>query len=69
MSNSIDDIRILAAQPLITHWVLAEELLQSVRARHVVATARRNVENVMLQRDLRLLLDQPAAAVRRVRLA
>ncbi|MFN2328542.1 MAG: 3-deoxy-7-phosphoheptulonate synthase [Chromatocurvus sp.] len=56
MSNLTDDIRILRAQPLITPWVLAGELPCTESVSASVAAGRRQVEDVMTQRDARLLV-------------
>ena len=55
MNNKTDDVRIGQAQPLITPWVLAEELpLQPGPARSIAA-ARQEVEEVLVGRDHRRL--------------
>lgn len=56
MNDSTDDIRILGAQPLITPWVLAEELPRTESASRFVAASRRQIEDVMTQGDPRLLV-------------
>ena len=55
MSNPIDDVRIGKAQPLITPWVLAEELPLPGLQAQTIADARRQIEDVMSGRDPRVL--------------
>lgn len=49
------DIRILQAQPLITPWVLAEELPLAEAQARSIAEARCSIEAIMSGRDPRLL--------------
>lgn len=55
MSNSIDDVRIGKARPLITPWVLAEELPLTATRAQSIAAARATLENVLQGRDERVL--------------
>jgi 3-deoxy-7-phosphoheptulonate synthase len=55
MSNPIDDVRIGNAQPLITPWVLAEELPLSDLQAQEIADARRQIEDVLSGKDSRVL--------------
>jgi len=55
MSNPIDDVRIGNAQPLITPWVLAEELPLPGLQAQTIADARRQIEEVMSGKDPRVL--------------
>lgn len=50
-----DDVRIHGAQPLITPWVLAEELPLPSAQRHEIAGARRAIEGVLAGEDRRML--------------
>jgi len=54
-ADRTDDIRIHGAQPLITPWVLAEELPLPDVQRHAIARARRDIESVLAGEDPRLL--------------
>ena len=55
MTETTGDIRIARAQPLITPWILAEELpLQDVH-RDTVSDARHKVENILSGKDHRVL--------------
>lgn len=55
MSESTDDIRILKVRPLITPWVLAEELPLEKREAESIASARRTIEDILHDRDKRML--------------
>ena len=55
MSNTTDDLRIARAQPLITPWVLAEELPLPEEQARGIATARRTIEEVLRGTDRRVL--------------
>ncbi len=55
MSNPTDDVRIDRAQPLITPWVLVEELPLSESAGRAIASARKAIENILSGEDRRLL--------------
>jgi len=55
MSNRIDDVRIGKAQPLITPWVLAEELPLLESQAKIIADARYSIEQVLSGRDPRIL--------------
>lgn len=54
-TDRTDDVRIHGAQPLITPWVLAEELPLPDAQRHNIARARREIEAVLRGEDRRLL--------------
>ncbi len=55
MSRATDDVRIANARPLITPWVLAEELpLPDVPAGNI-AVARRSIADILGHRDRRVL--------------
>ncbi|MFU8765938.1 MAG: 3-deoxy-7-phosphoheptulonate synthase [Haliea sp.] len=54
-TDRTDDVRIHGAQPLITPWVLAEELPVAEAQRHGIARARREIEAVLRGDDPRLL--------------
>jgi len=55
MNKTTGDIRIARAQPLITPWILADELpLKDVHIA-TVANARRNIENILSGSDPRVL--------------
>ncbi|KAA1189649.1 3-deoxy-7-phosphoheptulonate synthase [Pseudohalioglobus sediminis] len=56
MSNNTDDVRIGSARPLITPWVLADELPISERAVATVDSGRRSIERIMSAKDPRLLV-------------
>ena len=47
MKRSIDDVRIGNAQPLITPWVLAEELPLPEPQAQFIADSRHTIENVL----------------------
>ncbi len=55
MSRPTDDIRIDRAQPLITPWVLAEELPLPDASGEAIAAARSHVEAILAGRDPRIL--------------
>ncbi|MCB1702194.1 MAG: 3-deoxy-7-phosphoheptulonate synthase [Pseudomonadales bacterium] len=55
MSRSTDDVRIGSARPLITPWVLAEELPIPDSLADNIAAARLTIENILANRDSRLL--------------
>lgn len=55
MRTDIDDIRIGSAQPLITPWILAEELPLSEQHAATVSAGRAAIENVMAGKDKRVL--------------
>jgi 3-deoxy-7-phosphoheptulonate synthase len=55
MNENTNDIRISQAQPLITPWVLAEELPLCPTHAATIANARRNIENILTGADRRLL--------------
>lgn len=55
MSDTTDDLRIGKAQPLITPWVLAEELPLPQAQAAAISAARREIEEVLLGRDPRVL--------------
>ena len=55
-TDRTDDVRIHGAQPLITPWVLAEELPLADAQRRGIARARRDIEAVLGGEDPRLLV-------------
>lgn len=55
MSNSTDDIRIATARPLITPWVLADELPLGETAAETVARSRRTIEAILAGSDRRVV--------------
>lgn len=55
MSSTTDDIRIQQAQPLITPWVLAEELPLSPETASTVSESRRTIEAILAGNDRRVL--------------
>ncbi|RLQ23420.1 3-deoxy-7-phosphoheptulonate synthase [Seongchinamella sediminis] len=55
MSQNTDDIRIDSARPLITPWVLADELPLAERHAATVAAGRRNIENILSGQDPRVV--------------
>ncbi len=55
MSENTDDIRIRKSQPLITPWVLAEELPLGERQAQTITNARRSIENILAGKDKRVL--------------
>ncbi|WP_116368096.1 3-deoxy-7-phosphoheptulonate synthase [Parahaliea mediterranea] len=56
MSERTDDIRISRAQPLITPWILQEELPLSEPEAAAIARARRDIAAVLAGEDARLLV-------------
>ena len=56
MSRRTDDLRIQRAQPLITPWVLAEELPLPAAAADAIAEARHAIEAILAGKDRRLLV-------------
>lgn len=56
MTERTDDIRISRAQPLITPWILQEELPLPEDRADGIARARREIEAVLAGRDRRLLV-------------
>ena len=56
MTDSIYDTRITEAQPLITPWVLAEELPLSEEQASTVARARQDIAQSLAGRDHRLVV-------------
>lgn len=55
MSNTTDDVRIGQAQPLITPWVLAEELPLPREQARTISVSRRAIEDVLSGKDQRVL--------------
>ena len=55
MTENTNDVRICNAQPLITPWVLAEELPLSEKGAAMIARARRSVEAILRGEDQRVL--------------
>ena len=55
MNKPIDDVRIDQARPLITPWVLAEELPLPALQAQTIADARRSIEQVLCGNDRRVL--------------
>lgn len=55
MTRTIDDVRIGKARPLITPWILAEELPLPDSQQQSIADARRNIEDVLSGKDRRVL--------------
>ncbi len=55
MNKPIDDVRIDQAQPLITPWVLAEELPLPAPQAQTISDARRSIEEVLSGKDHRVL--------------
>jgi len=55
MSENTDDIRIDQARPLITPWILAEELPLADEHAVTIARARRDIENILCGKDRRVL--------------
>jgi 3-deoxy-7-phosphoheptulonate synthase len=55
MSKPTDDVRIGKAQPLITPWILAEELPLPEAEALKIAEARRSIEDVLSGKDQRVL--------------
>lgn len=56
MTDSVHDTRIREAQPLITPWVLADELPLQAEAAELVSGSRRGVADILAGRDPRLLV-------------
>lgn len=55
MNKNTDDIRIGRAQPLITPWILAEELPLTDEHAATIASARHDIENILAGKDKRVL--------------
>ena len=55
MSNGTDDVRISQAQPLITPWVLAEELPLPADRAHAISVYRQEIADVLCGSDQRVL--------------
>jgi 3-deoxy-7-phosphoheptulonate synthase len=55
MTQNTDDVRIRKAQPLITPWVLAEELPLPDAQAQSIAQSRRTIEDILAGRDPRIL--------------
>ena len=55
MTETTDDLRIGKAQPLITPWVLAEELPLPTASAEFIISARRQIEQVLSGEDHRVL--------------
>ena len=55
MSNNTDDIRIGNARPLITPWVLADELPMGEAAATTVTDGRRTIERILAGSDSRVV--------------
>ncbi len=55
-NHSTDDVRISKARPLITPWVLADELPLSQQAEVTVADSRAAIEAILAGKDSRLLV-------------
>lgn len=55
MSGTTDDVRIASARPLITPWVLAEELPLPASSADAIADARRSIERILANADPRVL--------------
>ena len=55
MSNSTSDLRIETAQPLITPWVLAEELPLSEQRALFISASRRQIEKALRGDDFRVV--------------
>ncbi len=55
MSENTNDVRIRQAQPLITPWVLAEELPVEASQANTIASARKTIENILAGKDKRIL--------------
>ncbi|MEP5569797.1 MAG: 3-deoxy-7-phosphoheptulonate synthase [Halioglobus sp.] len=54
MSDNTDDVRIDTARPLITPWVLADELPAGSNATATVSSSRRTIEQILAGNDTRL---------------
>ena len=55
MSRTTDDVRIGKAQPLITPWILAEELPLPNNQAQFIAESRRSIEDILSGKDRRVL--------------
>jgi 3-deoxy-7-phosphoheptulonate synthase len=55
MTNATDNVRIGKSRPLITPWVLAEELPLEDELADNIALARHNIENILSGNDPRVL--------------
>ena len=55
MSRTTDDVRIASARPLITPWVLAEELPLPESSAEGIADARRTIERILANTDPRVV--------------
>ncbi len=55
MTEQTDDVRILSARPLITPWVLAEELPLPPALAEQISGARRDIERILTGEDRRVL--------------
>lgn len=55
MNQNTDDVRIGSARPLITPWVLADELPLSERHAATVAAGRQGIEHILAGRDPRVV--------------
>ena len=53
MSQNTDDVRIGSARPLITPWVLADELPLGQAAAATIADSRRTIEKILAGNDPR----------------
>lgn len=56
MSQNTDDIRIDSARPLITPWVLADQLPGGAMAKATVSSSRRSIEQILAGNDPRLVV-------------
>ncbi|MBT5007677.1 MAG: 3-deoxy-7-phosphoheptulonate synthase [Halioglobus sp.] len=56
MSQNTDDIRIDNARPLITPWVLADQLPGGATAKATVSSSRRSIEQILAGNDPRLVV-------------
>lgn len=56
MSQNTDDIRIDSARPLITPWVLADQLPGGATAKATVSSSRRSIEQILAGNDPRLVV-------------
>jgi len=56
MTEDTDDLRIASSHPLITPWVLAQELPLSDQAASFIAQSRRAIEAILCGKDQRLLV-------------
>jgi 3-deoxy-7-phosphoheptulonate synthase len=55
MNDPVENLRIRSARPLITPWVLAEELPLGATAAHAVAGRRKTIEAILAGNDPRVL--------------